>query len=218
MAEAAASAKRALARHHLEIHSAKVAEVIRAVYAEASFEREHRPYRRRDRGEHAAVAEWALDLRRPLSRSEFLGPLVVAMNAELLRLNIRQVAGMGYGSFALIGGIVTIGDGLSSVLIRGERKRYGFQEILEGSVDANQPVAIVDDLLSSGHSALKAAAILRAHAISPTVLLTVFRYSWRDGRELLRYHGIGSISLASLSVAWPTDQAESGARNYTWST
>jgi orotate phosphoribosyltransferase len=210
MAEPAAPAERTLARHHLEIHCPNAAEVIRAVYAEALFERQHRIYHRRNRDGRDGVAEWALDLRRPLSRSDFLGPLVIAMRAELLRLNIRQAAGLGYGSFALLGGIVAVGDDLSSVLIRDERKRYGFQEILEGSIDPHQPVAIIDDLLSGGHSKLKAAGVLRAHGMNPTVALTVFRLSWRGGRELLKHHGIGSVSLASLSAAWPTDQAGDG--------
>ena len=207
MAEVPASAKPALGRHHVEIHSAGVADVIQAVYAESIFERQHRPYHRKGRGSREAASEWALDVRRPLSRSGLLGPLAVAMLAELRRLNIRQVAGMGYGSFALLGGIVAVGDDISSALIRQEPKRYGFLEVLEGALDARQPVAIVDDLLSTGHSAIRAAALLRAQGMNPTVLLTVFRFSWRGGRELLRYHGIGSVSLASLSAAWPTDQA-----------
>jgi orotate phosphoribosyltransferase len=211
MAEAAASAKRTPGRHHLEIHSADVAAVIQDVYAESIFERQHRRYHRKGGDGREGVSEWALDLRRPLSRSEYLGPLAVAMRAELRRLSIRQVAGMGYGAFALLGGIVAVGDDVSSVLIRQERKRYGFQEILEGAIDSRQPVAIIDDLLSTGHSVLRAATVLRAQGMNPTVVLTVFRFSWRGGRELLKYHGIGSVSLASLSPAWPTDQAGGGA-------
>jgi len=195
-----------LPRHHLHIHAADVAGVIEAVYDACLFERANRSYHYERNGQES-VAEWALDLRRPLSQSAFLGPLATAMNEELRRLGIRQVAGQGYGSFALVGGMVAVGHDLRSVLIRDERKRHGFQEILEGSIDVREPVAIVDDLLSTGRTALRSAAILRAHAMHPTMALTVFRYSWRGGRELLRFNGIGSLSLASLSVAWGPGQA-----------
>ena len=129
------------------------------------------------------------------------------MNEELRRLGIHQVAGQGFGSFALVGGMVAAGHDLRSVLIRSERKRHGFQEILEGSIDTREPVAIVNDLLSTGHTVLRSAAILREHAAHPTIALTVFRYAWRGGRELLRFNGIGFLSLASLSIAWGPGQA-----------
>jgi orotate phosphoribosyltransferase len=208
MAEAEPEAERALPRHHLQIHAADVAEVIQAVYKACLFERSNRVYHYR-RGQDA-VAEWALDVRRPLSQSAFLGPLATAMNEELSRLGISQVAGRGYGSFALVGGMLATSHNLRSVLIRDERKRYGFQELLEGSIDPCEPVAIIDDLLSTGRTALGSAAILREHAMHPTILLTVFRYSWRGGRELLRYHGIRSLSLASLSLAGGRGQARTG--------
>jgi orotate phosphoribosyltransferase len=205
MTEAEAPGGHGLPRHHLHTHAAAVAGVLEAVYEACLFEQASRPYHY-ERSGQGTVAEWALDLRRPLSRSTFLRPLAIAMNEELRRLGIRQVAGYGYGSFALVGGMVATGDDLRSVLIREERKRHGFRDIMEGSIDVREPVAIIDDLLSTGRTALRSAAILREHAAHPTVALTVFRYSWRGGRELLRYHGIGSQSLASLSAAWAPAQ------------
>ena len=149
MTEAGTPAGHRLPRHHLDIHAAGVAEVIEAVYDACLFEQANRSYRYERNGEEA-VAEWALDLRRPLSQSAFLRPVATAMNEELRRLGIHQVAGQGFGSFALVGGMVAAGHDLRSVLIRSERKRHGFQEILEGSIDTREPVAIVNDLLSTG--------------------------------------------------------------------
>lgn len=184
--------------HDLEVHYTDPDNIIEATYLASLFERSSREYYRL-RSE-LTLAECALDVRRPLSQSRFLGPLASAINGELRRLGIRQVAGMGYGSFALIGGLVATSRDLKSVLIRTEAKRYGFREMLEGEIEPDLPVAIIDDILSTGKSALKAATVLRDHAMHPTVLLTVFRLSWRGGRDLLRYHGIESQSLASLSL------------------
>jgi orotate phosphoribosyltransferase len=185
-------------RHLLRVHAKEIAGVLEGIYSTGFYERESRSYHRRRKSE---VAEWALDLRRPLSQSAFLVPVAAALNGELRGLGIRQAAGRGYGSFALLGGLVATGDNLSAAFVRAERKPYGFREMIEGSVDPDEPIAIVDDLLSTGRSAVRTAAILRDHGLHPTILLTVFCYSWRGGRELLRYHGIACRSLASLSLA-----------------
>ena len=186
--------------HNLQVHYPELDDIITATYLASLFERSSREYLYKRHGE-PAVAECALDVRRPLSQSRFLGPLAAAMNKELDRLGIRQVAGRGYGSFPLLGGLVATAHDLRSVFIRPEAKQYGFREILEGHIDPDEPLAIVDDILSTGKSALKSAAILREQAMNPTVLLTVFRLSWVGGRDLLRYHGIESLPLATLSMA-----------------
>jgi orotate phosphoribosyltransferase len=142
--------------------------------------------------------DWSIDMRIPLSTSSVLRPLAAEMIALLEQHNVAQIAGEGLGAFFLVGGIVSAGADLSGGLIRESRKGYGFRKRVEGNIDQLRPAFIVDDILSSGKSALTAAGALREEGFSPVGVLTVFRYGWRDGDSRLRDAGLISESLATL--------------------
>lgn len=175
-------------------------ELMELVYRRALFLNTDRPYYRQRQGRYVA-SEWALDLRRPLTQSSILQPVALSMNRLLAGLGVRQIAGRGYGAFALVGAMLALGRDLTGVLVREQRKAHGFRETLEGTADRSRPVAVVDDLLSSGTSAVKTADMLRADGLWPTVVVTVFRYEWCDGRGLLRHRGLEHRALAALRLA-----------------
>jgi orotate phosphoribosyltransferase len=142
--------------------------------------------------------EWSIDMRVPLSAGFFLGPLVAEMRDILSDQLFSQVAGLGFGSFLIVGGILAASEGFSGGLIRESRKEYGFRKLIEGQLDAKRPIVIVDDVLSSGRSAARAAAVLRKEGFDPVGVLTVLRYGWKEGDQRLRDAGLTSDSLATL--------------------
>jgi orotate phosphoribosyltransferase len=83
-------------------------------------------------------------------------------------------------------------------LIREARKPYGFHRIVEGGLNTERPVFIVDDILSSGKSALRAAVLLREEGFRAVGVLTVFRYGWKEGLERLQDAHLVAESLATL--------------------
>ncbi len=141
---------------------------------------------------------WLIDLRVPLADGKFLRPLALEMAALLSSRSIQQVAGAGYGAFFLIGGILAVGEGFKSGLIRESRKSYGLGKIVEGGLEHARPTFIVDDILSSGGSALRAAALLRQEGYLPTGVLTVCRYGWKQGEKSLRQAGLTCLSLVKI--------------------
>ncbi len=185
-------------RHTLDVHVSALDDVLRRAYELAAFDGRERPYLKSRRGA-MRQSQWALDMRKPLSLSHVLQPVARTMAMEFVtQAGITQVAGYGYGSFALLGGIISHGDGLVGALVRETRKSYGFGELVEGHLRRDVPVVVVDDLLGTGRSTLRAAAALRAEGFTVTGAYTVFRFAWKRGRKALRAEGLGHRCLATL--------------------
>jgi orotate phosphoribosyltransferase len=149
-------------------------------------------------GNAARAAGWSVDMRLPLSKGSLLGPVVMELISVLERHNICQIAGAGFGAFFLIGGILAEADYICGGLIRPSRKDYGFRRYIEGDLDRARPIFIIDDVLSSGSTALNAAAMLHKEGFQPAGVLTVLRLGWQGGDYRLRQAGLDSKCLATL--------------------
>jgi orotate phosphoribosyltransferase len=195
--------------HVLKIHTDSGRSALETAYTRGFIERAERPYIPRGAGSRpAAVPKWALDMRLALADSNVLRPIAVAMNELLTEAEIGQVVGYGYGAFLLVGGIVACGDNISCGLLRSQRKAYGFQRILEGALRRSSPVTIIDDILSSGRSAVESALALRRIGYHVTAVYTVFYFGWRAGREHLARHALDHRCLATLYRATDPAAAE----------
>lgn len=186
--------------HTLDVHAPGLEEVLEKVYELAFFERPDKTYYRSSHpaGLPVQTSDWALDMRVPLSSSDLLRPISAEMASYLASAGYAQVAGYGYGSFPLVGGILAQAATMNGAFVRSERKPYGFGKIVEGNLRHDLPVVIVDDLLGAGRSALQAAAALRAEGFDVTGVYTVFRFGWRPGRRNLSDGRLGHRCLATL--------------------
>jgi orotate phosphoribosyltransferase len=181
--------------HEVRAHAAGLAEVLAQVYKLALFEGPQLPHRA---APGARAIRWALDLRMPLSHSEYLHPIATEMVKDLAEAGVVQVAGYGYGAYSLTGAITALGPGFSGALIRESAKTYGFRRVIEGDLQRDKRVIVVDDLLINGRSALLAAEALRNEGFSVTGVFTIFRLAGCPGRRALRQAGLGHRCLATL--------------------
>jgi orotate phosphoribosyltransferase len=181
--------------HELRVHSAELEDVLRQAYDMAIFAGDRLPHRS---AAGRRAPQWALDMRLPLSRSELLRPIATEMIKDLSQVGAVQVAGYGYGAYALTAAIVALAPGFTGALIRDSAKPYGFRKIVEGDIRPQERVIVIDDLLGTGRSALRAAAALRSEGFRPTGVFTVFRFSWTPGREALHQAGLGHRCLGTL--------------------
>ena len=149
-------------------------------------------------GNAACAAGWSVDMRLPLSKGGLLGPVVMELISVLERHKICQIAGAGFGAFFLIGGILAEADYICGGLIRPSRKHYGFRRYIEGDLDRARPIFIIDDVLSSGSTALNAASTLRNEGFQAAGVLTLLRLGWRGGDHKLRQAGLDTECLATL--------------------
>jgi orotate phosphoribosyltransferase len=181
--------------YRLETRQSANAESVKQIY-EASFFPS--PQMEATGDSEEGPGRWAVDLRVPLAKGRLLRLVAKEMAAVLAHHSVNQIAGAGYGAFLLIGGVLISGAGINGGLIRESRKPYGFRRIVEGGLNAERPVFIVDDILSSGRSALRAAILLRDEGFRPVGVLTVFRYGWKKGLERLQDAHLVVESLATL--------------------
>src|SRR3954463_12712834 len=106
-------------------------------------------------------ARWMLDSL-PVTLTSRGGTLAARALLRLLeRFEGRQLATLGLTGVPLVQGCVLLGGGgYSRLLVRKERKPHGSLKLVEGRLDPDEPVVLVDDSISSGYSTLTCARLL----------------------------------------------------------
>lgn len=141
---------------------------------------------------------WALDLRRPLLRSELLRPAATAVAERLAALEVTQVTAKGMGAAPLVCGVVAQGRGIDGSLVRDQPKDRGFLRPYEGELDAGRPVWVLEDIINTGGSVLEAAAALRGQGLEVHGALCLFHFTWGPGRARLDRRGLRLEAMAEL--------------------
>lgn len=86
------------------------------------------------------------------------------------------IAGVATGAIAQ-GALVAEALNLPFVYVRSEEKKHGLTNIVEGVVEAGQKVVVIEDLVSTGQSSLKAANALRDMGCNVLGMLAIFTYN-----------------------------------------
>lgn len=87
------------------------------------------------------------------------------------------IAGVATGGIA-IGALVAQELGIPFVYVRSATKGHGLQNKVEGVIDSNQSVVIVEDLISSGKSSLDALAALKEIGCNVKGMVAIFTYGF----------------------------------------
>jgi len=187
-------------RHRLEVHVPRLRDVLTRTYDMAIFESFEREFRRPARGGEGQprISPWGLDLRIPLSRAELLTPIASELADGLAAIGVTQVVGAGFGAYALVGAVLASSTTMTGALLREKTKGYGYGAVVEGALSTERPVALLDDLLSTGGTALAVRRLLHEHGFTVTEVHTVFALGFRPGVAALGAAGIGHRCLATL--------------------
>jgi orotate phosphoribosyltransferase len=146
---------------------------------------------------------WLLDTRTPMLDGEVFTEAGTVLAERLRTRDVAQVAGFGYGAFPVVCAVLGHGtpeSPFSGGFIRERRKPYGRRRLVEGPLDRSRPVALVDDILNSGRSAARAAALLRSDGFHVAGVLTLFNFTWSGGRSRLEADGLWVESLLELNL------------------
>jgi orotate phosphoribosyltransferase len=142
---------------------------------------------------------WALDMRSSLTRGELLRPIAEAMVADVLdSRGIEQIVGYGFGAYPLLGAIAGVRSGINFGMLRPEPKIDGFCKLLEGSLDAASPVAVVDDLVNGGRTLRRTVATMRSLGYRVELACCVFQFEWGKARQDPGQLGVDVAPLATL--------------------
>lgn len=91
--------------------------------------------------------------------------------------NIEVIAGVATGGIA-IGALVAEEMGLPFIYVRSSAKGHGLGNLIEGEYQAGQRVVVIEDLISTGGSSLKAVEALRESDLNVLGLSAIFTYGF----------------------------------------
>jgi len=91
--------------------------------------------------------------------------------------NVEIIAGVATGGIAL-GALVAEAMGLPFAYVRSASKGHGMQNMIEGDISADQKVVVIEDLISTGGSSLKAVTALREHGCNILGMVAIFTYGF----------------------------------------
>jgi len=87
------------------------------------------------------------------------------------------IAGVATGAIA-IGALVAEELNIPFVYVRPEAKKHGRKNQIEGFLDTGKNVVVVEDLISTGGSSLKAVDALKEHGVTVKGMIALFTYGF----------------------------------------
>jgi len=113
--------------------------------------------------------------------------------------DVDVIAGVATGAIAL-GVLVAQEMDLPFVYIRSESKKHGLENMIEGHIEAGQSVVVVEDLISTGNSSLKAVQALRAANCKVKGMVAIFTYQLPAATENFENENCKLITLADYDT------------------
>lgn len=108
------------------------------------------------------------------------------------------IAGVATGAIAQ-GALVAEEMGLPFVYVRPEPKKHGMGNLIEGEIKPGQSVVVVEDLISTGGSSLKAVDALREAGCEVKGMAAIFTYGFQDAVENFRKSDVNLVTLSDYS-------------------
>lgn len=93
---------------------------------------------------------------------------------------------------------------LPLVYIRSKAKDYGQQRMVEGVMKPGQKVVVIEDLISTGGSSLKAAKAVQNEGGDVQAVLAIFTYELGQAKQQFEDSGIVMQTLSTYSVLLET--------------
>ncbi len=120
----------------------------------------------------------------------------IAKQVEELYGKPDVIAGVATGAIG-IGALVADYLGLPFIYIRPEAKKHGRQNQVEGKLEANQTVVVIEDLISTGKSSLNAVDVLLKQNANVKGMLAIFTYGFEIADDNFKKKGIDLHTLGS---------------------
>lgn len=135
---------------------------------------------------------WASGLKSPIycdNRITLSYPTIrTHIRMEFVRMIAEQfaepelIAGVATGGIAQ-GALVAQELGLPFAYVRPEKKGHGLENQIEGVVSAGQTAVVIEDLISTGGSSLKAVKALREAGVQVKGMVAIFTYNLDRAKE-----------------------------------
>lgn len=159
--------------------------------------------------EPASPFTWASGWKSPIycdNRITLSYPEVRNYIKEAFRSTIEEhfetpdlIAGVATGAIAL-GALVADVLDLPMVYVRPSAKEHGRQNLIEGRLKPGQKVVVVEDLISTGGSSLKAVGALREAGAEVLGMVAIFSYGFELAAENFKKQGVSLFTLTNYHI------------------
>ncbi len=102
----------------------------------------------------------------------------------------------GIAHAAIVGHLMNIPMGY----VRGSAKDHGRTNQIEGKLIPGQKVVVVEDLISTGGSAVDTVEVLRAAGADVLGIASIFTYGMQKGLDRFAEHNVKNVSLCDLDA------------------
>lgn len=111
----------------------------------------------------------------------------------------QAIAGVATGAIA-IGALVSDTLGLPYVYVRSSPKDHGLENLIEGNLKPGQKVVVIEDLVSTGGSSLKAVEAIRNVGCEVIGMTAIFSYEFPLATKRFLDADVKLIPLSNYSV------------------
>ena len=111
----------------------------------------------------------------------------------------QAIAGVGTGAIAQ-GALVADALSLPFACVRSKPKDHGMTNLIEGDLQPGMKVVVVEDLISTGGSSLKAVEALRAHGCEVIGMVASYTYGFPVAEEAFAKAGVELTTLTNYNA------------------
>lgn len=146
-----------------------------------------------------AKSSYYIDIKKASTNPKVLYLISQLMAMKMQDLNLRpdRIAGVVLGSVPLAAAL-SLATGVPYVMIRKEKKDHGTGKLIEGDLEAGDKVLVVEDVITTAGSSIKAIETLRASGAVVTDVISVIDREG-GGKENLADVGVDFHPLVRAS-------------------
>lgn len=112
---------------------------------------------------------------------------------------VEVIAGVATGAIAQ-GALVAEDLNLPFVYVRSAAKGHGMANLIEGDLKPGSKVVVIEDLISTGGSSLKAVEALRAAGCEVVAMLAIFTYGFPVAENAFSAAKVELVTLSNYSA------------------
>lgn len=141
------------------------------------------------------------DNRTTLSHPDVRTFIKVEMSRMILEHfgDVQAIAGVATGAIAM-GALVADLLGLPYVYVRSSPKDHGLENLIEGTLRPGQKVVVIEDLISTGGSSLKAVEAIRNAGCEVIGMAAIFTYEFPISIKRFREADVNLLTLSDYST------------------
>jgi uridine monophosphate synthetase len=138
-----------------------------------------------------------IDLRKIISNPQVFNQVLSAYEEILKTLTFDRIAGIPYGSLPTATGL-SLRLHCPMIFPRKEVKAHGTRKVIEGNFEPGETIAVVDDILISGKSAIEGAEKIKSVGLKVKDIV-VFIDHEKGVKDRLKAQGYNAYSVLTLS-------------------